>query len=168
LAPELNEQIAASEVHLKIKILNILRKVLYLSILAASISAVVNPSLRELLQDYFQPDSRKILSFVIGDLLNNGKRVKVLKVRENRELFLEIYSLNESENSSSLLEKIPLFHNRDGFFTFNGESSNLALDDIDGDEIIEILAPSFDNNFAAYLNIFHYNPELNRFEKYKD
>ncbi|MEZ4870891.1 MAG: hypothetical protein R2827_01335 [Bdellovibrionales bacterium] len=47
---------------------------------------------------------------------------------------------------------------------FRGQSTNLAVDDVNGDNIPEIIAPSFDKHLVAHMNVFSYNPVTKKFE----
>ena len=60
-------------------------------------------------------------------------------------------------NTRPLLGSIKLPDQRDGYFYFQGKATNLALDDLDGDEVLEIIVPSFGEIFRARLNIFKYD-----------
>ena len=98
-----------------------------------------------------------------GDLLNNGKLLKVLKVRSAEGLAIEIYS-TEKTTGAPLLARVFLPDKSDGYFHFHGEATNLALEDLNGDRRLEILAPSFDTNMTAHLNVYTYNPITKSFE----
>ena len=120
------------------------------------------PKSRLWLRQQSSKNFREILSSVSGDVFGNGRNAKIIKVKTHNGLFIEIYELKDT-NPPRLHQQIKLRDRRDGHFLFNGESSNLVLDDINGDQVMEILAPSFDNNFTAHLNVFTYSPEQQRF-----
>lgn len=124
----------------------------------------LHPDLRELVRVRFSPPPyRKVLATVSGDLLNSNKDFKVIKIRSHEGLFIEIYE-EFKNNTRPLFARIKLIDTRDGYFHFQGQATNLALDDIDGDRILEVIAPSFDDNFKAHLNIFKYNEITNGYE----
>ncbi len=64
-----------------------------------------------------------------------------------------------------LLDTINLEQERDGYFTFNGQLVSLAIDDIDGDHQVEILAPAFDSQLTAHLNVYKYNAGSKTFQR---
>ncbi len=125
---------------------------------------VLHPNVREALQSQLFRPYRMILSVTTGDLFRDGSDVQILKVRNQEGLFLEIYGLTDP--AKPLLARLRLRDLQDGYFHFHGEASNLALHDVDGDQHIEIVAPTFDDNLIPHLNIFRYNPEKARLEPY--
>jgi hypothetical protein len=136
-----------------------------LVVLAISVTVMaVTPSLRQGLRDFFNPEQRTILAKISGDLTGHGMRVSVLKIQNRDSLALEIYS-DENPETSSLMAKINLPEKRDAYFSLKGNATNLGLSDIDGDGILEILAPTFDEQMVARLNIFKFNPETRGFER---
>jgi hypothetical protein len=119
---------------------------------------VVHPIFRGAIRTYLNRPSRRVLSVAEGDLFGNGSSARVMKVRTEDGLFLEVYGQGETEGDKPLLTTIHLPDRNDGYFHFRGEASNLALDDVDNDHHIEIIAPTFDENSVAHLNIYRYNP----------
>ena len=133
----------------------VLRTLLYLAAIATLVIAVT-PKWRNPMRLALQPDSRTILSSVSGDVFGDGVIAKILKVKTAEGLFLEIYEMNESQ-SPRLLQTIQLADRKDGYFMYNGEAANLILDDVDGDQVADIVAPSFDHNLIARLNVFSFS-----------
>ncbi len=119
---------------------------------------VVHPVFRGAFRTYMNRPSRRVLSVAEGDLFSNGSTTRVIKVRTQDGLFLEIYGAGEADNDKPLLMRILLPDKNDGYFHFHGQASNLALDDVDNDHHLEIIAPTFDENSVAHLNIYRYNP----------
>ena len=62
---------------------------------------------------------------------------------------------------------IPLPDHKDGFFLYQGEATNLALEDVDGDQQLDIIAPSYDNNLVARLNVYSYDQRSENLSKLK-
>lgn len=149
-----------------IRLFNVSVVLLGLGCVAAFIAAVF-PNLRQEMRKKFYPPSRKILSTATGDLLGDGKKIKVVKVKNGQDLFLEIYGI-ENDGIYPLMGRIQLPYSRDGYFQFRGEVTNLALDDVDGNNTLEILAPTFDDNLTAHLNIYTYNQIEQQFELFRD
>jgi hypothetical protein len=116
------------------------------------------------IRDSFDSKDRVLISTAVGDILGDGTPVEVAKVRTSDGLSLEIY-VPGPQGTRVLLERIPLDQERDGYFTFNGQLVSLAIDDIDGDHRFEILAPAFDQQLTAHLNVYKYNHESKSFQK---
>ncbi len=132
----------------------------------ASLMIVLIPSWRDQVQrGLLPPVERQILSSVTGDILRDGQLFEVLKVRSSQGLFLEIYRRHiEDGGRSPLVDRIRLPDLRDGHFNFRGQSVNLALEDVNGDGQMEIIAPTFDERLTAHLNVYRFNPDLEVFE----
>jgi hypothetical protein len=132
-----------------------------------SISAL-HPDIRATLRSHLVgDDSRTVLSTAFGDLTGQGDTVKVVKVQSKAGLFLEVYRSGET-GSLEQMAQIPLPSHRDGFFHFNGQSSNLALEDVTGDQMLEIISPSFDADMVAHLHVFRFNKITRQFERVQD
>lgn len=101
---------------------------------------------------------RQVLSKITGNLTGTDETFDVIKVKENNNIKVEIYRKTNDENVK-LINKINLPHENDGYFLFHNSSVNLALNDIDGDRLPEILAPTFDKTMSAHLNVVKYSPD---------
>jgi hypothetical protein len=136
-----------------------------LSALAIVIGIVsLNRDWSRSIRDSLFHQQRTLISTAVGDLLGDGTPVEVAKVKTNDGLLLEVYAPGP-QGSRVLLDRINLDQQRDGYFTFNGQLVTLAVDDIDGDHRPEILAPSFDQQLTAHLNVFKYDPLSKSFQK---
>jgi archaellum component FlaF (FlaF/FlaG flagellin family) len=122
------------------------------------------PSAKSKFTSKILPNERTILSAAQGDVLNNGTRAKVLKVFTNGELFIEVYGPTEN-GIAPLIDQIRLGSKRNGYFMFNGQATTLAIDDVNGDSKLEILAPTFDKNLLAHLNVFQYDEAIKSFQR---
>lgn len=136
----------------------------FVALFAASLLTVLHPDVRAQVRGTFLNDYRMIVSSAQGDLLNDGTPFKVIKVKTRDELVLEVYK-GSVDGSYELIEKIQMPDQRDGYFSFNGQASNLAVDDIDGDGHPEILVPSFDRDLVGHLNVFRFDPTAKNFQK---
>jgi len=143
----------------------ILQRLFFVGIWTLTMVAVLNSEVRTQIKGFFHMDSRQILSTLEGDILGTGVHAKVVKVSEKGQLYLEIFAPIGDSKTLSRISKISLANKKDGYFTFNGQATNLALDDINGDGLLEILAPSFDSNFIAHLHIFRYNNNTKQFDR---
>lgn len=139
---------------------------LFLILAASLLAAVLTPSIRTSVQNYFSRPGRQVLATAEGDLLGDGGMTKVIKYRNEEGLFVEILKVDES-GASSLVDRILLPDKHDGLFNYQGHVTRLAIADVNNDGKMELLAPSFDNQLVPHLNIFRYNPSLNRFEPFQ-
>ena len=126
--------------------------------------AVVHPDVRASVRGTLRADFRTIVSTAQGDLSGTGSLYTVAKVRTRDNIYLEIFE-NIVNEAPRLVERIELADTRDAFFNFNGQATNLAIDDVDGDGRSEILAPTFDRNLVGHLNVFQYNDATRDFQK---
>lgn len=141
-----------------------LGQTLLLTTCAVMFVAAVHPAARTGLREAFLKDHRTLVSSARGDLAGTGEEYTVAKVKTRTGLFLEVFR-NEADGRMNLVEKIEMPETKDGFFSFNGHATNLALADIDNDGRAEILVPSFDRDQVGRLNIFRLNDSSNGFEK---
>jgi hypothetical protein len=126
--------------------------------------AVLYPELRASIRETVVHDFRSITSTARGDLTGTGIEFTVAKVRTSEAFFLEIYEAQD-DGGQRLVERIELADKKDGYFNFNGQATNLAIDDIDGDGVKEILVPSFDHNLIGHLNIYRFDPGMGGFQR---
>lgn len=123
--------------------------------------------LRNSLRKHFDLPERRILSVASGEIFPDGKTGRVLKLLTKEGIVLEVYGTTEN-NVSPLLDTIRLEDKRDAQFQFRGRATNLALKDMDGDHVFEIIAPSYDDSLVPHLNIFRYNSSTGHFERFTD
>lgn len=88
--------------------------------------------------------------------------LRVLKVKKKDLLALEIYRVDENQQIT-LIQQLNLPDANDGYFHVNSQATNLAAIDIDQDGKSEIIAPSFDRNLVAHLNVYKFNPQAETF-----
>jgi hypothetical protein len=141
-----------------------LARIVLMAIFALALIAALHPDVRSEARGLFVRDYRTIVSTAKADLLGNGSHFTIVKVKTRETLSLEVYEFG-ADGSSRLLEKIALPDAKDGYFNFNGQSTNLAVDDINGDGRPEILAPSFDQNLVGRLNVYQFNSESKKLER---
>ncbi len=134
------------------------------------------PNLRSQARQWFRGNDRKILATLRDDISRTGQWVSVFKVREGSTISLEFYTQIENpkaegtsqdeghQSSIELIQKIELPNSIDGYVTFMGEATNLAVANLDGDPQLEILVPTYSLDFAASLDVIKYNTGSNRFE----
>lgn len=135
-------------------------KVLSVLFLVSMFIVVLDSDLRSNVRSMIQPDYRVILAVAVADLDNSGTKYEILKVKTKEGLFLEVYGRQKLNKLSipTLVASTKLPDKKDGYFTFNGDVTNLAVDDIDNDKKTEILATTFDNDLVAHLNVYRFVP----------
>lgn len=130
--------------------------------LALSMSMVFHPSVKSAIRTVFVKEQRSILSTAKG-LFNDAKdSFSFVKIKTREAIFIEVY--RELDAKTEFVDRIELPKHKDAFFTFNGQTTNLAIDDIDGDQSPELLVPTFDSELVAHLSVFKFNASSNRFE----
>ncbi|HEY8271480.1 MAG TPA: hypothetical protein VIG33_11380 [Pseudobdellovibrionaceae bacterium] len=127
-------------------------------------ATAVTPSWRQKVRDFFNPEQRKILAKTSGDLTGEGLQITVLKIKTRDHLVLEVYRA-ESPDSLNLIARVDLPEKRDAYFQLKGNATNLGLVDVDNDGTLEIVAPSFDEQMIARLNIYKFNPATQSFDR---
>lgn len=136
-----------------------------LAVLAMLVTTVaVVPSLRTQVKDFFIGEERTILAKVGGNIGPQGPKVTALKIRSKEGLSLEVYS-NTAEEGLVLIAKINLYEKRDGYFSLKGNATNLALVDVDKDGLMELVAPTYDDQMIPRLNVFKYNDQSKHFDR---
>lgn len=131
----------------------------------ALIVLTIIPSSREFIKSQIVRSSRYVLAKADGDITGNGLNISVIKVQTSDTLALEIFEQNVITKESKFLKRIVLNEKRDAYFSFRGNSTNLAVSDIDQDGTLEIIAPTFDENLIPRLNVYKYDKERADFVK---
>lgn len=137
---------------------------LLITLSAVCLLASLHPEARTGIRNSVLKDYRTIVSSAKADIAGDGSSFTVVKVKTRDGIVVEVYKQDGSDQMH-LQEKIAIGDARDGFFSFNGQATNLALEDIDGDGRREILAPTFDRDLVGRLNIFKFNSQSNAFER---
>lgn len=139
------------------------RTILTVSCLA-SLAVTLHPDARASIRAALLGDARTVVSTVKGDLLGDGSELTVAKVKTRNAMLLEVYQPLAS-GTQRLLGRIDLSDKRDGYFNFNGQATNLALEDVDGDGQLEILAAGFDQHLVGKLHVFSYDKDAKGFQR---
>lgn len=136
------------------------------------ITAYFIPNWRKRLHTLVWGADRKILATLVEDLDRTGTPISIFKVKENGSLFIELYFTKAPEEiaetlqnrSFELLQRIELPGSLEGFFTFMGEATNLAVANLDNDPYLELIIPSYNYDFMASLDIIKYNSTTHKYE----
>ena len=120
------------------------------------------PQPRTALRKILLPDYRKILSTVEGKVFPNHDQTTIIKIQTGKKLSLEIYKITK-KNSYILFQKIDLGPLKDAHLTTRHKASNLLLEDANSDQVLDILAPTFDEKLKPQLRVFSYESGLRKF-----
>jgi hypothetical protein len=120
------------------------------------------PQLRFKIRSYLLPSSRQVLATANGDFRGDGQDMFLIKIKESRQVHLEFYT--KTKENLKFTQRLTLAGPLDGYFTFQGEATNLAVTNLDPDASLEILAPSFDDEFIAHLQIIKFSTLTQKFE----
>ena len=131
-----------------------------LSVILIGLSGIIafSPSLQKKIAHRFVKTDRKVLTVLSANLINNGHDFKILKVKENNELKIEVFTFNNKKKKHSKVDQITLKYKQDGFYKFGKEATNLFTHDLNNDGILEIIAPTYSPKLKPHLNIVSLNP----------
>lgn len=128
-------------------------------VIAGMLVVALNNDLRSNIRTALIPDYRVILAVAQADLTGSGSSQQVLKVKTHDGIYIEVYGTKKDGllgTHQELLASTKLPDKKDGYFTFNGEVTNLAIDILDKDKQPKILATTFDNDLVAHLNVYRF------------
>lgn len=132
--------------------------------LVLSLFPVFDPHLRTQLHDFFLPSQRVVLTTASTALPGTDQIITVVKIRTTQNLLLEIYKSSQTTHDQKLIDKITLPDRRDGYFHYNGQATNLVLDDINNNHKLDIITSTYDEDLIAHLLVFEYNETSGTFE----
>ena len=124
------------------------------------------PSVRSHLQSLLQTQQRVVLAKTSGYFSADQNQLLILKVKDQSGLQIEIYETLQNSNTQKFKQKFELTEDADSYVTLDKNSTNLALQDVDQDGHLDIIAPSVDRNGNLRLNTFRYNADTKLFEPY--
>jgi len=130
--------------------------------LLASVGLFMSPDLQNRVQSALYPRARLVLASLETDLNVHGHKYKVLKIKTGKEIWIEIYNLRQ-ENAQVVSFKI--LAKADGQMFVNDETSPLFASDLNGDNVLEIVAPTFSLEFQPQIHAFELNKVSGRFSK---
>lgn len=131
----------------------------------ALIILTIIPKSRELIRSLIISPSRVVLAKIEAEVTPGGPKLIVLKVKTADTLAIEIFSRENDDSNHKFRRRIVLDENRDAYFNFRGNATNLAFSDIDKDGSLEIIAPTFDQDLVPHLNLFKYDTDRADFFK---
>ena len=138
---------------------------LTLVLLAFGTSTIaLNPTWRDWIRGQILSKSKTVLATATIAGGNNSPTFKIVKTKSFAGQFVEVYVLEEDEQFK-MLQNFALPDLNDGYFLIGGQSTNLAIQDVNKDGLSDIVVPSFDQQQNPRLNIFVFNGVTGYFEK---
>ena len=136
-------------------------------LLAIAFTALTQvPVVRSSLNSLLKNQQRHVLAKLTGFFSNDQIEMLILKVQDPAGLQIEIYEVDRKLDTQTFKQKFDLSEDADSYVTIDKNSTNLALQDVDQDGVLDIIAPSVDRNGNLRLNTFRFNSELKMFEPY--
>ncbi len=135
----------------------------FLALLLLTFVVALAPKWREQAQDLLWPRERLVLAKSQAQINPNGIFVTVIKIKTKQGLSIEIYKSKDVAQSMEFWMQFPLEGTQDSFFNFHSQASNLVLTDVDNDGFLDIMAPTYDEQQQARMNIFRYDETLGTF-----
>lgn len=120
---------------------------------------------REQIHSYWNPSQDRLLSTVVGDISGQGDYFKVLKFKTREGVRVEFLKYH-SNGMKELVREANLPGPYNGFFEYRGHSVQLAMGDVDGDGLMEVMAPTFDQGLKARLNVYYYHRDQENFHPF--
>ncbi len=146
----------------------------FLSALAGSLLVTSwIPSVREVFRSTLISSERKILAKVEGEFSFNPRepyqktQVIVLKIREGRDLLVEIYKTDSSQ-TQTLWADFKFENETDSYLTQGNKTSNLSLTDVKNDGIFRIIVPALDSRLTPRVHVLAYKADSNQFVRLKE
>ena len=124
-----------------------------------------NPNARLWILKMGNSNERVILGSLTGSI-GGDFSVSVLKLKQGKSIFVEIYRSTERE--LRLLSRVELPDSNDAYFTHAGESRNLILTNMDESSNLEIVAPTHDESLKTHLNILKFDTKTGQFEIFRN
>ena len=142
------------------------KKVILIFIVTAFLFAGLTqiPEVRTKINSVFKSQQRTVLAKITGYFLPEQIQFLILKVKEGSGLQIEIYEIDSASSVQKFKQKFDLSEDVDSYVTIDKNSTNLALQDVDQDGNLDIIAPSVDRNGNLRLNTFRFNSDAKMFE----
>jgi hypothetical protein len=124
-----------------------------------SLSLGFSEKLRTTTKNFFLPSTAEVLSVIKTVQIKPGVVVDIYKIKENNQIVVKFYHSKNGEH----FQTFSLQDAWDGYYQVNGKNTNLFLNDVDQDQTLEVLAPTFDQNLTAKLHILKFDSESQNF-----
>ncbi len=120
-----------------------------------SMIMVLHPDVRTAVKGRIKPEDRSVLSVAMAQF-ETGIPYRIVKVRTSEGIQLELYR-SPQDSRVNLIDRVDLLFHKDAHFNFSGGTTNLAVDDINGDGQPEIIVPTLDKQLVAHLAVFQFD-----------
>lgn len=131
------------------------------------ITAYMNPHSRRFISEFGNSSQRTVLASIETHKLRGPHPFKILKIKEGQDLWLEVYFVfkgaGDLASENEFHKRLNLKGSFDGHMLLQEQATNLAIANIDSDQDLEILAPTYDRSMNPILNIYKYDPILEEF-----
>lgn len=144
------------------------KKIIFLFLILAMTFAALTlvPEVRNRLNSLFKSEHRNILAKITGYFSTEQTQLLILKVKDVTGLQIEIYEIESANGAQKFKQKFDLSEDADSYVTIDKNSTNLALQDVDQDGNLDIIAPSVDRSGNLRLNTYRFNAETKLFEPF--
>jgi len=130
---------------------NIILAILSTGFLLASLGMFIGKFSWFNLNNFFYPEERQVLASLKTDLNLEGSQYKVLKIKSGKKIWIEIYNLNTPEKHAIAFG---VDAKANGQMMVDKKASALFASDLDGDNIMEIVSPTFNKDFQPQINAY--------------
>lgn len=130
---------------------------------SASMVMILHPEVRTAIKGRLKPEDRSVLSVALAQF-ETGIPYRIVKVRTSTGIQLEIYR-SPQDSRLNMVDRVDLASHKDAFFSFSGGTTNLAVDDINGDGRPEIIVPTLDSQLVAHLAVFQFDTETKKLKR---
>lgn len=97
-------------------------------------------------------DTRKVISMAQVTLPNADEHLQLVKVQENALLAVEVFKISKA--GTQLVQRIELRGQKDAYFRYQGQNSNLITQELTESGDLLLIAPTMDQDLVAHLNAF--------------
>jgi len=139
----------------------------FVAIAVSCVVLTLIPSVRSQLTALLNPPNRTILAKITGFFSNEQIQFLILKIKSQNGLQIEVFEVDSKTSTQTFKQKFDLSEDSDAYVTIDKNTTSLALQDVDHDGNLDIVAPSVDRNGNLRLNAFRYNSDLKLFEVYQ-
>lgn len=134
-----------------------LHTILFAAVLFMSYLILFQPSALSAYYKPFKNDKPETLKSTRGSFFGDYN-IRVHKVKHKNKMYLRV------RRGSEIVEQLLLKGSQNGFFEYWGDSLSLAFIDDNGDGVLEIIAPTFDDFFKPHLNVIFYDDQKENFK----
>jgi hypothetical protein len=139
----------------------------FITVAVLFVGLTLVPSIRSRLNTVLNPPNRNVLAKITGYFSGDQIQFLILKIKSLGGLQIEVFEIDPKTQTQSFKQKFELTEDSDAYVTLDKNSTNLALQDVDHDGNLDIVAPSVDRNGNLRLNTYRFNSDLKMFEVYQ-